>query len=224
MGWTLKEFEAFINKAETDTAFEAFTKRKRAMQDGMLPTTFSAEKRSATEDLDASRKRPRTSTNGGYDTDVNYNSSVGSTYGSYTADAPAMGLYSAVKVPASFGSTFLGGLASEQQSTNTFMPPGTSTSSSSTGLGFAASSNGRPSFPASYASGTNAASQPSSNSTSIQNIPYMPVSNGASSTPSQSSPRAAAVDDNNILEDPKAQEARKLVGSVGLVPHRFIVG
>jgi hypothetical protein len=214
MGWTLKEFEAFINKAETDTAFEAFAKRKRAVQDGLVPPSSTAEKRSSAEELNASRKRAKTvSTNGTFDTanDVNFGSGVGNAFGSYNSDAPAMGLYSSMRPPPAFGATFLVG--SDQQGSNSFMPP----TASSSGLGFQSpttGANGRDAFPSSYASGANTAPQSTASSSSMQNIPYMQqVSNGNNVTP-QSSPASNNVEEGS-LEDPKAQEARKLVGCVG---------
>ncbi|KAF8520099.1 hypothetical protein JB92DRAFT_2896191 [Gautieria morchelliformis] len=212
MGWTLKEFEAFINKAETDTAFEAFAKRKRAVQDGMVPPSSTAEKRSSTEELNTSRKRARTvSTNGTFDTatDVNFGSGVGNAFGSYNSDAPAMGLYSSMRPPPAFGATFLVG--SDQQGSNSFMAP----TSSSSGLGFQSpttGTNGRDAFPSSYASGANTAPQPTASSSSMQSMPYMQqVSNGNNATPPQNSPASNNIEEGS-LEDPKAQEARKLVG------------
>ncbi|KAF8592500.1 hypothetical protein K439DRAFT_1625854 [Ramaria rubella] len=211
MGWTLKEFEAFINKAETDTAFEAFAKRKRAMQDGLVPSPGSGnEKRSAPEDASASRKRPRTSTNGSYDSpaDVNFTSGVGGSFGSsFTSDPPAMSLYSSVRTAANFNSTFLSGLGSDQQ--GSFL---TSSTPSSTSLGFpapSATTTRQDAFP-SYQPGSNAAPQPPANGSTLPDIPYMQVSNSTNGTPSQTSPATTSVDDSS-LEDSKAQEARKLV-------------
>lgn len=216
MGWTLKEFEAFINKAETDTAFEAFAKRKRAMQDG-LGSSGVLEDKSPSDDLNAPRKRPRTvSTNGAFDatTDVNFTSGVGSAFGSYDSDAAPMGLYSSMRPPAGFSPAFLG-LGSDQQGSSSFMSSGLA---SSTGLGFRSPSggtNGRDAFTPSYPSGTNAAPQATASSSSMPNIPFMQTSNGSTATPAQSSPATNNIESNS-LEDPKAQEARKLVGCVDI--------
>jgi hypothetical protein len=216
MGWTLKEFEAFINKAETDTAFEAFAKRKKALQDGLVTPS---DKKSPAEDLNVSRKRPRTmSTNGALDAmaDVNFGSSIGSAFGSYNSDAPAMGLYSNMRPPAGFGPAFLNSVGSDQPGSNSFIPSGPS---SNAGLGFQSSpttTNGRDAYPPSYAPGASATPQPTASSSTMQNMPFMQVSNGNNATPPQTSQATGNVEDN-VLEDPKAQEARKLVGSVILV-------
>lgn len=223
LGWTLKEFEAFINKAETDTAFEAFSKRKRAVQDGLVP---SPDKKSTTEDLNAPRKRPRTMpTNGSFDStaDVNFSSGIGSGFGSYSSDAPAMGLYSNLRPPPGFSPTFLSGVGSDQQGSNSFIASG---SPSSAGLGFQSSpattsTNGRDGYPSSYAPGATATPQPTADASSMQNMPFMQVSNGNNATPSQTS-EATGNPEDNVLEDPKAQEARKLVGSVDF-GHSFIL-
>jgi len=200
LGWTLKEFEAFINKAETDTAFEAFLKRKKARQGGDVgaDSTSGPEKRSTTDDLGSSRKRARTSNGLDGHADVDYASDV-SFATPYTSDP-----FSSMRQPATYSSNFLNGLAADPHGTNSFL------AGTSTNMGYSASNaNSRNMYPSPYPSSATAASQSPNNASSIQNRPFMQVSgSGSGSGPT---PPPGGVGEANI-EDPKSQEARKLVG------------
>lgn len=206
MGWTLKDFEAFINRAETDTAFEAFAKRKRAMQDGGAGAGAGAAEKPE-DAAAASRKRARTApapANGAFDAD--FAGAFGAPYG---ADTPAMGLYSSMRPPAGFASAFLGGLP-EQQGSPPFMAAG-----AGPGYAAAAGANGRDAFAPAYprGAGAEAPSQSPAGGAALQGMSFVPVGGGAGAGGAQGSPGTAGLDDD-ALEEPKAQEARKLVGWV----------
>ncbi|KAF8528901.1 hypothetical protein BU17DRAFT_73155 [Hysterangium stoloniferum] len=202
MGWTLKEFEAFINKAETDTAFEAFLKRKKAQQgrDVGADSASGAEKRPATDDPGSSRKRARSSNGFDGHSDVDYASGV-SFATPYTSE-PSMNAFSNIRQSATYSSNFLNGLAADPRGTNTFL------AGTSTNMGYSASNaNSRDVYPSSYPSSATTSSQSPSNAPSIQNRPFMQVSNsGSVPTPPQSGV------DETAIDDPKSQEARKLMG------------
>ncbi|KAL4081712.1 hypothetical protein V8B97DRAFT_81446 [Scleroderma yunnanense] len=68
MGWDIHEFEAFLNKSETDTAWESFQMRRRAQKtaqsEGSMSSTLGSQapptKRPADDDAASSRlKKPR---------------------------------------------------------------------------------------------------------------------------------------------------------------------
>jgi hypothetical protein len=196
MGWTLKDFETFINRAETDTAFEAFLKRKKAQRDSEDSISVS-EKRSATDDFNSSRKRARTSNGYEGQSDVDYTSNVGFVP-SYNSEPP-MNLFSNLRPGGNYTSNFLNSLAADPQGTNSFL------AGTSTNMGYtAANPNNRDVYPSSYQSSATSPSHPPNSASSVQNRPYMQVSGGG--PPSQS----GGVDDVST-DDPKSQEARKLV-------------
>ncbi|KAK7695687.1 hypothetical protein QCA50_000323 [Cerrena zonata] len=56
MGWDLNDFNAFINRSETDTAWESYQRQKRDQQHAQAA---GPSKRSADDDVNGSRKRPR---------------------------------------------------------------------------------------------------------------------------------------------------------------------
>ena len=61
LGWELSDFNAFINKSETDTAWEGYQKRKKQVTDASSGTATSSQKRSADEEPVGGRaKKSRT--------------------------------------------------------------------------------------------------------------------------------------------------------------------
>jgi len=201
IGWTLKEFEEFINKADTDTAYEAFIKRKKAMQDGNLPSS-SGEKRPAADDSNA-RKRAKVS-NGYEGSSVNFTPGLSpQNFGSPYSPDPSMNLFSSIRPPPNYNSNFLNGLTDSSGTTNSFL------SGVPSGLGYT-SSSGRDSFNAPYPSGGNTPSQGSASASSLQTSTYMPMPT-STIQPSQTSGGSGSANDDP-LEDPKAQEAGKLIG------------
>ncbi|KIJ56562.1 hypothetical protein M422DRAFT_22723 [Sphaerobolus stellatus SS14] len=209
IGWTMNEFDSFINKADTDTAYEAFVKRKKAMQEhGGMASAGTGEKRPAAEDPSA-RKRPKVVNGYSGPSSVDFAPSLGpGSFNSPYSPDPNMTLFSNIRPPPNYSSNFINGLANDPQGgPNTFL---TGTAGPS-GLSFGSSSNPSGRDPFSYQSGTNASPQPSSAGTSLQTQSYLPPMSSGSSVPtppSQPSGNSPNVDDG----DPKAQEARKLVG------------
>ena len=63
LGWDATEFNNFINKSETDTAWEGYQKRKKAQGSGANPPTMQNRKRTSEEDLVNRSKKPRNDDN-----------------------------------------------------------------------------------------------------------------------------------------------------------------
>ena len=60
LGWTMQDFEKFVNKSETDTAYESFQRRKREGQSGPGSSAqSSSRKRSADDDPANNAKKAR---------------------------------------------------------------------------------------------------------------------------------------------------------------------
>ncbi|KAF9569489.1 hypothetical protein CPC08DRAFT_813067 [Agrocybe pediades] len=71
LGWNLGEFNEFINKSETDTAWEGYNRRKKAQQSGNAEASSSGQKRPADSDpLNPSAKKSR---NDSIDTEGGHN-------------------------------------------------------------------------------------------------------------------------------------------------------
>lgn len=199
MGWTLKEYEDFLTKADTDTAYEAFSRYKKVKQ------TSTGEKRLGSEDP-TSRKRPKIG-NGFESGDVNFSSGLGSTtFTPYPSD-PSINLFHNIRSPANYTSSYINNLTDPQGAPNTFLA-GTSTP---TGMGFSSSSsNGRDPFPAPYPSGPNTPSHTSAGASSLQTS-FLPMGPPNASSNVQAATSSTSNSDDLSLEDSKAQEARKLV-------------
>jgi hypothetical protein len=58
MGWTLTDFNNYINKSETDTAWESYQRRKKNAPSASAPLNQPAQKRAA-EDTNPNSSRPK---------------------------------------------------------------------------------------------------------------------------------------------------------------------
>jgi hypothetical protein len=56
LGWSMQDFEKFINKSETDTAYESYQRRKR---EGQAASSSSSRKRPSEDDTTNNAKRVR---------------------------------------------------------------------------------------------------------------------------------------------------------------------
>ncbi|KIK65446.1 hypothetical protein GYMLUDRAFT_219504 [Collybiopsis luxurians FD-317 M1] len=63
LGWEMSDFNNFVNKSETDTAWEGYQRRKKTSASAELLN--SAQKRPAAEDDNASNKKARTTSDAG---------------------------------------------------------------------------------------------------------------------------------------------------------------
>jgi hypothetical protein len=60
LGWSIQDFDNFVNKSETDTAYESFQRRKREGQGATSSASQTAPRKRASEDDTANNpKRPR---------------------------------------------------------------------------------------------------------------------------------------------------------------------
>ena len=63
LGWDATDFNNFVNKSETDTAWEGYQKRKKAQGSGTGTATMQNRKRTSEDDLVNRSKKPRNDDN-----------------------------------------------------------------------------------------------------------------------------------------------------------------
>lgn len=63
LGWDATDFNNFVNKSETDTAWEGYQKRKKAQGSGTGTATMQNRKRASEDDLVNRSKKPRNEDN-----------------------------------------------------------------------------------------------------------------------------------------------------------------
>ncbi|KAH9077428.1 hypothetical protein EDB83DRAFT_2504602 [Lactarius deliciosus] len=59
LGWSMQDFDNFVNKSETDTAYESYQRRKRDGQPTSSASQTAPRKRASEEDTSNNPKRPR---------------------------------------------------------------------------------------------------------------------------------------------------------------------
>ncbi|KAH9007069.1 hypothetical protein EDB86DRAFT_2869818 [Lactarius hatsudake] len=59
LGWSMQDFDNFVNKSETDTAYESYQRRKRDGQATSSASQTAPRKRASEEDTSNNPKRPR---------------------------------------------------------------------------------------------------------------------------------------------------------------------
>jgi hypothetical protein len=199
LGWDMADFNNFVNRSETDTAWESYQRRKKA---NATASGSQPSKRAAEDDATGNRaKRPRgpneqdkDGDNGGpdYSLLVPLNASV---------PAVSNNLYSA-----GTGTPQDSGLFSELMRDSTgspmFMQPPASASSSTGYRGPSGSS-----YPQSYMPPLSMNVE-----TSLPSIPFHPVQNGnVQRRVSQSQPSPASPDVPDDDDDPARDETYKLI-------------
>lgn len=200
-----QEFIDYINKAETDTAFQGYQRRKKANSSttqSPAPSISSVQKRSAEEVEDTpSMKRPKTG-NGMGTLNVSQKDSIeNDRYGSMLVPInpapPPNTFYSSTgRAPNEIG-LFTELLQGQNNGSAMFMTNSASDGSQAYGTGATAST--AHSYASAYPSPGNQNVQPSFNSHSYMPNPAPPVQH----------PSADDVDDRP--EDPKMPEAMKLI-------------
>jgi hypothetical protein len=188
LGWDATDFNNFINKSETDTAWEGYQKRKKA---GAGPATMQNRKRTSEDDLVSRSKKPRNDDNSLEDRQNGFSLLVQLPQSSV---APSS-LYSASpqtqERPAMFPDLMQGPNGSQM-----FMQPSTAANSAQ--------------YPPS--SGSNLSSYPPSYVPGVNMSMEQPLSSSDGS--SQGIPRPNPVeppDEIDDEEDPKRNEAYKLI-------------
>jgi hypothetical protein len=63
LGWDATDFNNFLNKSETDTAWEGYQKRKKTQVSGAVPGEMQSRKRTSEDDLINRSKKPRNDDN-----------------------------------------------------------------------------------------------------------------------------------------------------------------
>lgn len=198
LGWSMQDFEKFVNKSETDTAYESFQRRKREGQPGPAPS--ASRKRPADDDTTNSAKKARTP---GDRDDTEHSTdafpvlmplnSVASSSNLYTGRSPQDSSLFSDLLRGSNGSPML-------------MPGPSSPSSYTASSSQVPPSNGN--YQSSYVTPLNMGVDSSTiSSMSFVNNPSTPT------IPQQSRPSVGTIDEMDLV-DPKSMEAQKLISFV----------
>ncbi len=210
-GWDVNDFNNFINRSETDTAWESYQRHKRDETHAAAST--SSQKRPSEDEANTSRaKRPRGSgeqngeeeRNDGYPLLVPMNPAV--------PPVPANGLYPPPPTSRSDSSLFNDLMRGPTGSTM-FVPPSTNTPPGqySTPTATSVSATHSP-YQSSYMAPMNVNVDPSLPGMSLVSGPNVPLQNPRGATTAPSQPPTEEAD-----EDPKREEAVKLILSVCFV-------
>ena len=191
LGWDATDFNDFINKSETDTAWEGYQKRKKAQVPGAGSATMQSRKRSSEDDPVASRsKKARNDDNSLEDRQNGFSMLV-----QVPQSSVAPSLYSASQQtqerPAMFAELMQGPNGSQM-----FMQPSTPTNSAQYPAPSVSNLN---SYPPSYVPGVN------------MNMEQPMSSSDGSSQGMQRSNPVEPPDELDDEEDPKRNEAYKLI-------------
>ena len=188
LGWDATEFNNFINKSETDTAWEGYQKRKKAQVSGAVPATMQSRKRTSEDDLLNRSKKPRNDDNSLEDQQNGFSLLVQAPQSSVAPPS----LYSATQTqerPAMFAELMQGPNGSQ-----IFMQPSTLANSAQYP---APSGSNLNSYPPSYVSGVNMSME-------------QPMSSSDGSSMQRSNP-IEPPDEMDDEDDPKRNEAYKLI-------------
>jgi len=199
LGWSMQDFDKFVNKSETDTAYESFQRRKRDVQSGSGPSAqTSSRKRSADDDSANNAKKAR---GPGERDDTEHSTNAFPVLMPLNSVASSSNLYSRSPQDSSLFSDLLRG-----SNGSPMLMPG-------------------PSSPSSY---TAPSSQVPPSNGSYQSSYVTPLSMGVDSTissmsfvdnastptiPQQSRPSVGAIEEIDLV-DPKSMEAQKLISFV----------
>ena len=203
LGWSMQDFEKFVNKSETDTAYESFQRRKREGQPGPGPgpsAQTSSRKRPADDDTANNAKKARTP---GERDDTEHSTdafpvlmplnSVASSSNLYTSRSPQDSSLFSDLLRGSNGSPML-------------MPGPSSPSSYTPSSSQVPPSNGN--YQSSYVTPLNMGVD----STTISSMSF--VNNTSTPTiPQQSRPSVGTIEEMDLV-DPKSMEAQKLISFV----------
>ena len=202
MGWDLNDFNAFINRSETDTAWESYQRHKREQQHAQAAGPSSNKRSTTDDDVNGARKRARVPTadddRDGYSLLVPMNPSV--------PPVPAGGLYPAQNnAPQGLLNELLRGPSGSPM----FVPPTSPPTSSSQYPTPTATSVSAQGFSSSYVPPMNGPM----NLTVESPVSSLPVGlNSNMSGPTNgSAPPSQAKTGNDVEPDPKTGEAMKLI-------------
>ena len=186
LGWDATEFNNFINKSETDTAWEGYQKRKKSQVSGAVPATMQSRKRTSEDDLVNRTKKARNDDNSLEDRQNGFSLLVQSSVAPLYSASPQT-----QERPAMFAELMQGPNGSQM-----FMQPSTSANSAQYPVPSGSNLN---SYPPSYVPGVNMSmEQP------------MSSSDGSSQGMQRSNP-VEPPDEMDDEDDPKKNEAYKLI-------------
>ncbi|THV03272.1 hypothetical protein K435DRAFT_835866 [Dendrothele bispora CBS 962.96] len=188
LGWEMSDFNSFINRSETDTAWEGYQRRKKTAANAEAMS--SGQKRSADDDASGLSKKPRTSdaNDSAYSMLLPMNSSASP----MTADSVYPGR--------SESSGLFPDMMRNSNGSPMFIPP--SSSNVSTQYAGQASSSGGPGYPSTYI--------PTDHMNIESSLPSLSFGS-SSSVPAASRPTDQASPALEDDEDPNKNEAYKLI-------------
>lgn len=191
LGWDATDFNNFLNKSETDTAWEGYQKRKKAQVSGAVPATMQSRKRTSEDDLVNRSKKARNDDNNLEDRQNGFSLLVQVPQSSVAPSSLYSASPQAQERPAMFADLMQG-----PDGSPIFMQPSTSANSAQYPAPSASNLN---SYPPSYVPGVNMSmEQP------------MSSSDGSSQGMQRSNP-IEPPDEMDDEDDPKKNEAYKLI-------------
>ena len=208
LGWDMNDFNNFVNRSETDTAWESYQRHKREEQSTPAGASGS-QKRPAEDDASARAKRPRVPGESPSDGDREYPLLV--PVNSAVPPIPANGLYPP-PARSQHEANMFNDLMRGPGGSPMFVPPTSPPNTQFTGGSGSSGVSGNPYPPAPYTMPsmvdpglpgmslvTNPATMPA---------PRAPAAPASAAKPSSHAPAASATDDD---QDPKRHEAYKLI-------------
>lgn len=212
LGWDMNDFNNFVNRSETDTAWESYQRHKREEQQNATAGASGSQKRPAEEDVSARAKRPRGPGESSADGDRDYSLLV--PVNSAVPPIPANGLYPPPPARSSHEANMFNDLMRGPSGSPMFVPP---TSPPSTQFPNASGSSsvsgtGYPQAPYSLPS-MNVNVDPALPGMSLVTNPAtMPAQRApAAPAPAPKSSHASAASPTDDDQDPKRHEAYKLI-------------
>ncbi|EKM59674.1 uncharacterized protein PHACADRAFT_250321 [Phanerochaete carnosa HHB-10118-sp] len=211
LGWDMNDFNNFVNRSETDTAWESYQRHKREEQQNTPAGSSGSQKRPAEDDVSARAKRPRVPGESPAEGDREYPLLV--PVNSAVPPIPANGLYPPPR--SQHETTIFGDLMRGTSGSPMFIPPTSPPNAQFTSGSGSSGVSGNPYPPASYSMQsmnvnvdsalpgmslvTNPATMPA---------PRAPAAPASAPKPSSHASAASPTDDD---QDPKRHEAYKLI-------------
>lgn len=209
LGWDMNDFNNFVNRSETDTAWESYQRHKREEQANT--STSTSQKRPAEDDTASRAKRPRgpgeagTEDRDGYPLLVPGNPAV--------PPIPAPGLYPSTSGRSQHESMFNDIMRGPNSGSPMFVPPTSPPNAQFTG---SSGMSGNPYASAPYLPSMNVNVDPALPGMSLVTNPAtMPAPRGPQPpTPTNKSTHTTAASPADDDQDPKRHEAYKLIQCV----------
>ena len=202
LGWSMQDFDKFVNKSETDTAYESFQRRKREGQSGSGSSAQTSSRKRPADD-DTANNAPKKARGPGERDDTEHSTDAFPVLMPRNSVTPSSNLYTS-RSPQD--SSLFSDLLRGSNGSPMLIPGPSSPSSYTVSSSQVPPSNG--SYQNSYVTPLNMGVD----STTISSMSF--VNNASTPTiPQQSRPSVGAIEDMDLV-DPKRMEAQKLISFV----------